>query len=299
MDYTSSYAVGAPRLGHGTDGQPQRAVDADVAVLPTPRPQRMHWSTMLLVAGMAICLVGLLATVAGVPAKMGYDSDGAANRNKPSSSDPSAITKSLDGNMKWIDQSSSDGKGGYVYYIKSINRSEAAIPGMVQALVAMNDAVRQIDGGIGEVGATTAAMATDMQAMAEVSGASADTMDDVSGDIGFLSKSMLALANSTGQLTARMAGIEKKAGAIASGGTGTALKSTTQLNASLPSSVPPPIMSDGKPLVVPPATGGGTDGAADAAAVDGAPVLEGHEADLAPGAQPPRPLRMDETGAAQ
>lgn len=282
MEFASSYAVGGP--------QPRQQGDASApadAVLPAPRPSRMHWSTLLLVAGMSICALALLATIAGVPAQLGYDPDGAPERNKPDSSDPLELTQSLDGNMKWLSANSSDAQGAYVGYIKSINRKEVAIPAMVQALVTMDASVRAIDAGLADVGATTSAMGNDMEEMAATSSASAATMSSLGGDIGFLSRSMIDLAASTRELTLRMAAIERKAGRIARNGTSAALTSTRDLNASLPDGVPIPTTTDGQPLdqaMAGLATGGGTGAAA--------------ERELGRGAQPARPSAY-ETGAVQ
>jgi len=288
MDYASSYATGLSRhdgARAGADATPA------TGVLPPPKPNRLHWSTLFMVAGLAVCFVGLLATIAGVPASMGYDVDGAPNRNKPNSSDPLKITQSLDGNMKWIDANSSDAEGAYVGYIKSINRSEAAIPAMVSALVSMDAAVRAIDVGIGDVGATTTQMGADMQAMLTTSTASAGKMSGLGGDIGFLSRSMLSLAGSTQQLTARMKAIESKAGAIAKNGTSVARATTEELNGALPENVPTPVLSGGK------AAGGGTNASAATASQyapgEGPDAAPGdvHAAGMPPviGAQPARP----------
>lgn len=245
MDYASSYAAGGPPLGQPGD----RPLDAAATgvVLPAPRPQRMHWSTLLFVAGMSICAIGLLATIAGLPAKIGYDVDGAPVRNKPGTN-PLHLTESLDGNMKWLARNSSDKEGGYVYYVKSVNRSEAAIPVMVQAIAAMDASLRKIDAGLGDLGATTVSMREQMEAMADVSESSAATMAGLGEDIGFLSGSMLELAASTEELTERMAAIEKQAAGIAANGTAAALKNTKDLNASLPDDVPAPMTTDGIPL---------------------------------------------------
>ncbi|MCW2927933.1 MAG: hypothetical protein JWM86_1901 [Thermoleophilia bacterium] len=247
MDFASSYAVGGPQPGHGS-ATPRGA--AEPVVLPAPRPQKLHWSTLLFIGGLAICVVGLLATIAGVPGKLGYDVDGAPNRNKPDSMDPLKISQSLDGNMKWIAENSSDDPTSYVGYIKSINRSEAAIPAMVSALVTMNASVEAIDSGLGNVGATTTEMKEQIAALGAVSARSADTMESLNTDIGFLSGSMLGLAGSTQELTKRMAAIEAKAGSIAKGGTSAALANTKALNASLPGEVPIPTTDDGRPLDV-------------------------------------------------
>lgn len=213
-------------------------------VLPAPKPTRMHWSTLLLVGGMAVCCLGLFATIAGVPGRMGYDADGAPNRNKPDSSDPMKVSASLDGNMKWIDEASSERKGGYVSYIQSINESEAVIAPMVAALGQMDASVKAIDAGLGDVGATTRAMRANMAAMAEVSAASAETMEALGSDIGFLSGSMLELAGSTQELTERMARIERAAGSIATGGTAVARGHAEDLNEALPDEVPAPQLTD-------------------------------------------------------
>lgn len=270
MDYASSYAAGAPPLGHRSGTPPRYAGDSDV-VLPAPKPQRMHWSTMLFVAGMAICLLGLLATIAGVPGKVAYDVDGAPDRNKPSSMDPMQLNASIDGNMKWLAHNSSDAKGGYVGYVKSINRSEAAIPIMVQAMAAMDSSLQAIDSGLAEVGATTVEMRSHMDKMASVSGASAATMASLGEDIGFLSGSMLELAGATEELTERMAAIEKQAAGIAASGTAAALDSTRELSTSLPDEVPVPITDDGRPLdqaMADMARGGGGTGPGSGAAAD-------------------------------
>lgn len=272
MDYGSSFAIGGSPLGH--HDTVRHSVHAPAEVLPAPKPNRMHWSTLVFVAGMSICAIGLLVTIAGVPGKLAYDVDGAPNRNKPTSSDPMAINRSLDGNMKWIDQASSDAQGSYVGYIKSINRSEVAIPAMVQALVAMDTSVRSIDTGLAGLGDVTTQMGADMTAMADVSATSGATMDALGGDIGFLSTSMLELAGSTQELTARMAKIEQLAGGIAATGTSEALKNTKGLNASLPENVPVPTTSDGEPLdqaMKRLASGGGGEGTG---AVDGQAVAQ-------------------------
>lgn len=246
MDFASSYALGSTTpMQRGPALAPR-----DASPLPTPRPQRMHWSTLLFTTGMAICAVALLATVAGVPGKMGYDIDGAPNRNEPSSMDPLKLTQSIDGNMKWIAQQSGDGKGGYVGYIQSVNRSEAAIPAMMTALIAMDASVRAIDTGLAGMGAATTTMGDDIAAMGATSAASGETMRALGSDIGFLSRSMVELAGATEQLTARMAAIERKAAGIADGGTSEALRNTEALGASLPDGIPVPVTTDGEPYDV-------------------------------------------------
>lgn len=246
MDFASSYAVGSSTpTPRGPALAPQEA-----APLPPPRPQRMHWSTILFTAGMAVCALALLATVAGVPGKLGYALDGAPNRNEPDSMDPLELTQSLDGNMKWIAQQSGDGTGGYVGFIRSINRKEAAIPAMVSALVAMDESVRAIDTGLAGMGKATTAMGDDVAAMRATSAASGETMRALGADIGFLSRSMVELAGATQQLTTRMAKIERKAAGIADGGTSEALRNSKALSESLPDGIPMPLTTDGEPYDV-------------------------------------------------
>lgn len=273
MEHGSSFAIGGSPLGHHDTAWHSVHAPADDP-RPAPKPSRIHWSTLVFVAGMCVCAIGLLVTIAGVPARLAYDIDGAPNRNKPSSNDPMTINRSLDGNMKWIDQASSDDKGGYVGFIKSINRSEAAIPAMVQALGAMDASVVSIDSGLAGMGRVTTKMGADMTAMAGVSATSGAMMDSLGGDIGFLSRSMLELAGSTQELTRRMAKIEKLAGGIAANGTSEALRNTKALNASLPENVPVPTTTDGEPLdqaMKRLAAGGGGDGSG---AVDGHAVAQ-------------------------
>ena len=269
MDYGSSYAIGGSPLARHDAARDTHPAHGDV--LPPPRPQKLHWSTLVFVAGMVACALGLLVTVAGVPGRLAYDVDGAPNRNKPASNDPMAITRSIDGNMKWIEQQSSDAEGSYVGYINSINRSEVAIPAMVQALAAMDTSVRSIDAGLAGMGKVTSQMGADMQAMADISSESGATMTGLGEDIGFLSNSMLELAGATEQLTKRMAKIEAQAGGIAANGTSAALENTKELNASLPENVPVPTTTDGEPLDQAmrrlASGGGGTDGAVDGMAV--------------------------------
>lgn len=247
MDYASSYAMGTSPLGEGGDAP---STHAPAQVLPPPKPERMHWSTILFGAGMVICAVALLATIAGVPASMGYDVDAPGKRVKPTSNDPLKISQAIDSNMKWLVEHSNDKPGNYVGLIESINRNELAIGGMVQALLTMNASVQAIDQGLGELGGATATMGADIDAMAATSRASGDTMQSLGGDIGFLSRSMVDLANATEELTERMGAIEQQAGSIAASGTSAALKNTKDLNASLPEGVPVPLTDKGEPYDV-------------------------------------------------
>lgn len=258
MQYGSSYAVGAHggQQGHAMPGASMGAARPDL-VLPPPPPRRMHWSSLLFAGGIVVCLLGILVAVSGVPGRMGYDVSEEGRRNKPPDSmDPMAIQKSLDANMKWIDRNSSS-EGGYLGYIESINRHEAAIPVMVQALAAMDASVRTIDGGLGVVTETTEEMRANMEAMAASSQASADTMAAMGEDLGFLSKTMVGLAASTTQLTTKMAAIEKKAAGISAKGTSAALATTKQLSGALPDGVPDPVFEGA-------AGGGGGAGTLDA-----------------------------------
>lgn len=235
MDYASSYAMGITS-SHGRTDQ----------VLPPPKPDRLHWSNLIFGIGMVVLVLALVATIAGVPGRMGYDLDGAPNRNKPSSNDPLAISRSIDGNMKWIDANSADTPQSYVGLIKQINRNEAAIPAMAQALASMDASVRAIDSGLGQMGSTTETMGENIAAMVDTSRASGATMSGLSGDIGFLSRTMLELAGATQKLTLRMSSIERQASAIANDGTSAALKSSQSMNATLPDEIPVPSTSGGR-----------------------------------------------------
>ncbi len=243
MDFASSYAVGGSQPNGPAGAQPA----AVGVVLPPPRPERMHWSTILFVAGVAVCAVALIATIAGVPGRLGYDVDGAPNRNKPTSNDPLKVQASIDGNMKWIDRNSADAPGMYLGSIKGVNRSAGAIGGMAQALMTMDAAVARIDAGLGAMGTATRDLGSEIDAMAATSGASASTMQALGSDIGFLSRQMVGLADATEQLTTKMSAIEAKAGGIAEGGTSEALKNTKDLNQSLPEGVPVPVTTEGEP----------------------------------------------------
>jgi hypothetical protein len=114
----------------------------------------------------------------------------------------------------------------------------------------MDASVRAIDAGLVELGQATTAMGEDITSLTATSAASAATMDQLAGDIGFISQSMVDLAAATEQLTSQMAQIEAKAGAIADDGTAQALDTTKDLNGSLPDGVPVPSTSDGEPYDV-------------------------------------------------
>lgn len=263
MDYASSFAVGRSALNLRDD---THAPHTRAAALPAPRPHRVHWSTIVFTAGMAICALALLLTIAGVPGALGYDVDAAPNRNKPTSADPLALTRSMEGNLSWVAQATNDEPGNYAGLITSINRHELAIGAMVGALTTMDASVKAIDAGLGSLSASTATMGTDIEGMSTTSTTTAATMTTLGGDIGFLSKSMVELADSTQQLTTRMSAIEQQAGAIASGGTSVARASAKDLNAALPQGVPAATTTDGEPYeqaIKRLATGGGanTDGA--------------------------------------
>jgi hypothetical protein len=185
----------------------------------------------------------LLATLAGVPARMGYDRDGAPARVEPDSSDPLANMKSVDANLKWIAQASGPGSGEYLGWMRAINAKEASIPAMITAITAMDSAVRAIDAGLGSVEATTTRMNADMAAMSKASAASGASMGSLDTEVGLLSKSMLSLAATTQQLTQRMSAIEQEAGGIATDGTAGALAIAKELNAVLPAEVPAPVLT--------------------------------------------------------
>jgi hypothetical protein len=247
VDYASSYAVGGPPRPQGGHAAYVDAL-APVEVLPAPKPQRMHWTTLVFVTGLVVCAVSLVATIAGVPARLAYDIDGPPNRNKPTTSEPLAVARSIDGNMKWIAVNTSDAPGSYVGSIKSINRNEAAIGAMVGALTTMNASVQAIDAGLAGMSDATTTMGADIDAMSATSAASGATMSALGADLGYISSSMVELAGATKELTERMAQIERKAGGIAAGGTSAALENTQALNASLPEGVPVPTTTDGEPL---------------------------------------------------
>jgi hypothetical protein len=240
MNYASSYAVGGPALETRDDEPLSQA-------LPAPKPTRIHWSTIVFTTGMVICAIALLVTIAGVPGALGYDIDAPPDRNVPDTNDPLALSRSIDGNLRWVAHNTNDEPEHYVGRIKSINRNELAIGAMVTALVSMNASVTAIDNGLAGLGASTAQMGRDIEAMSATSSTSAATMQALGSDIGFLSKSMVDLAGATEQLTTRMASIEKKAGGIAANGTSAALGNAKDLNASLPQGVPVPTTTDGEP----------------------------------------------------
>jgi hypothetical protein len=247
VDYASSYAVGGPPDPQGAQAAYVDALAPDRA-LPPPKPQRMHWTSLVFVVGLAVCAISLVVTIAGVPARIGYDVDGPPNRNKPTTSEPLAVARSIDGNMKWIAVSTSDGPGNYVGSIKSVNRNVASVGAMATALMAMNASVQAIDTGLAGLSAATTTMSADIDAMSSTSTASGATMSALGPDLGYISSSMVELADATKELTTRMAQIERKAGDIARGGTSEALSNTKALNASLPDGVPVPTTTDGEPL---------------------------------------------------
>jgi hypothetical protein len=238
----SSYADGGPGAIALPGAVPAYAA---TSLAEPPRPQKLHWATLLMVAGVALCGIATLATIAGLPASIGYDEDGAADRNKPSGSSALALTKSIDGNMKYIDQVSADTPGAYVGYIKSINRSEASIAGMTQALGTMAASVDSIDAGLTTLEATTEQMNADMSAMSGDTATAAATMQALSGGVGGLSGSMLELATATEQLTERMASIQAAAADIARNGIARSKSSTAEINAALPNGVPAATLEDG------------------------------------------------------
>lgn len=245
MDHARSFAAGQPPLGHHRTHAGMPAGSADGLVLPAPRPTSLPWSTRIFIAGSIACTIALAAAVAGIPGRLAYDADGPGERVKPTSSNPLAVQAALDRNMKWIDEASSDEPDAYVGHIKSVNENELAIAATAEAIVAMEQAVRTISSGMGDVNATTEAMRASMEHMAQVSDSSAATMSQLDGDIGFLARSMQELASSTGEIVQRMSSVERQADAIAAKGTAAALATTRELNQSLPPEVPEPVYRDG------------------------------------------------------
>lgn len=225
---------------------------SEAAVLPPPKPARVHWSTIVFAAGMAICALALLATIAGVPASMSYDVNGPANRNEPTGSDPLGLSASIDGNMKWLDEQTNDRPGHYVGLINSIDANESAIAVMSNAVLAMDASVKNIDAQLAGVANVTSQMQRNMVAMAATSAVSAQRMTSLQSDIGMLSSTMAQLAASTARLTSSMSAIELAAAKIAGKRMAAALSNTQQLNRVLPDGVPAPTTD------IPAAHGAGT-----------------------------------------
>ena len=210
------------------------------ASLPQPEPVRATWSTFVLGGGCLAMFVALLLVIAGVPASMFYDPNGKGERNRNTSHDPLKMSQSIDKNMKYVSENTGYKPNEYNGYLTSVADSEKAVPTMAEAVGEMTASVEQIDTGLTGVLDTTIRMQGDMEAMATTSANSATTMGALNGDIGELSGAMNDMYNATLQLTTAMGGIEKKAAAIAVNGTKAALKTTRELNAALPATIPAP-----------------------------------------------------------
>lgn len=238
----SSYADGGGRAAGAGNAYAQAPASL---VLPARKPTRMHWSTLVMVAGLAVCGIATIATIAGLPAAIGYDVDGPAHRNDPTNVGVAGLSTSIDGNMKWVDEASSDSKGNYVGYIKSIDRSEESIAGMVDALAGMAASVNAIDAGLTSLASTTEQMNADMAAMNADTEGAARSMDALGTGVGGLSASMIELSTAAQQLAKRMAGLERGAGDIAKNGIVKARSATAEMNAALPNGVPAATNEDG------------------------------------------------------
>lgn len=205
--------------------------------------QRPHWSAFVLAAGAVAMAVALALVVANVPGSMFYDRHGPGKRNRNTSHDPMQMSRSIDLNMKYIQQKTGYDPDEYNGYLSSVNHSEDAIPGMSQAVVDMTAGVASIESGLSGVYKTTVQMREDMDAMLATSEHSGATMQTLDGSIGGLSGSMGDLLAQTRLLTTAMSGIEGKAAGIANKRTSIALRQAKELNGVLPDKVPPPTTS--------------------------------------------------------
>lgn len=230
--YSSSYAVGAPRAGAASPatgvpyhGSPKRKLTLPSAILG---------------AGCIAMIVGLVLVITGTPAKMAYDQDAAGKRVNYGGSDMMALTSSIDQNMKYIREETSDNPDKYNALLSDINESEKAIPKLAASIEAMAVGVKSIELSLKEVAGTTATMQENMEAMGQTTESSAATMSDLAASVGGIGASMTALKNASAELTKSMSGIESMATGIAKDGTGKALVQTKELNGALPATVPTP-----------------------------------------------------------
>jgi hypothetical protein len=262
--FASSYAVG--------NGGPAVAMPAPYA-LAAPGPRvRPHWSNAVFGVGCVAMLIALVLVLAGVPAHLFYDANGSGKRNKNTSHDMLAMSRSIDQNMKYMVGNMGHEPDHYNGHLDAVDTSEHQIAGMVAAVNAMTSNVESIDSELSGVARTTYKMGDDMEAMLRTSNRSAATMGSLGGNVSELSSMMASLYGVSEQLASRMGTIQGKADRIAKHRTSVALASTKALNAVLPDEVPDAETSlDPGTMGV----GGGADGV-DAAA-DDAP---------APGAQP-------------
>lgn len=199
---------------------------------------RIAWQTVVLGIGCGAMALALVVVTLGIPAKMGYNIDGAGQLNENTSWDMLAMSKSIDQNIKYVEANTSDKQGAYNGLLNSINKSEDAIPTLAAGIADMMAAVIAIDKGLGAVAGTTEVMGTDMAEMARISGQSSETMQSLNSDIEILSKAMADLLEATGQLTGKMGGIETMAKQIAVQRTALARKQAQALNKELPDRVP-------------------------------------------------------------
>ncbi|MCW2950083.1 MAG: hypothetical protein JWN41_1096 [Thermoleophilia bacterium] len=240
----SSYADGGAYPGAAASSY---GAHGATLTLPPPKPARLHWSTIVMLVGLAACGLATVAAIAGIPAHLGYDVDGAAHRNDPTHTSALGLTASLDGNMKWIDAASADTPSTYVGYIRSINRSEGSIAGMTTALAGMAASVDAIDAGLTSLSATTAQMNRDMASMSADTTAAASSMNTLAGGVGNLSASMVELSAAAVSLTQHMAAVQHDAHDIATNGIRQAKSATAELNAVLPNGIPRATEEGGQP----------------------------------------------------
>jgi uncharacterized protein YoxC len=181
-------------------------------------------------------IVALVLVITGTPAKMAYDQDAAGKRVNYTGSDMMALTGSIDQNMKYIREETSDNPNKYNALLADINKSEQAIPELAASIESMAVGVKAIELSLKEVQATTDTMQADMEAMGQTTESSAATMSGLNANVGGIGASMTALKDASAQLAKSMSGIESMATGIAKNGTGKA--QTKELNAALPATVP-------------------------------------------------------------
>jgi uncharacterized protein YoxC len=183
-------------------------------------------------------IVALVLVLTGTPAKMAYDQNAPGKRVLYKGSDMMALTGSIDQNMKYIREETSDAPDKYNALLADINKSEQAIPELAASIESMAVGVAAIEASLKEVQATTDTMQADMEAMGQTTQNSAATMSSLNANVGGIGASMTALKDASAELARSMSGIETMATDIAKNGTGKALSQTKELNAALPATVP-------------------------------------------------------------
>ena len=204
-----------------------------------PAP-KLQWSLWVVGAGCVAMFVGLVLAVSGMPGQLAYNEHAAGERVKNTSHEPLTTMRSMDSNVKWVEQNTEDGPGQLNFYLANINTSEQQISVMAAAVQAMTMSVMAIDANLAGVSKTTQKMRTNMAALAATSAHSAGTMGSLGTNITGLGSSLGALSSATKQLGNEMATIGAKAKKISKGGTDVARRNTQSLNDVLPSKVPSP-----------------------------------------------------------